>query len=224
MARHEGTHADHSTQPPIWRTNVALSAALVVATIILTFLGFRWLTSEHTAAPGTVFTADSAEPAPFSTPAPPAESPVTPTSDELIVHVAGEVHDPGIVTLPAGSRVIDAIQGAGGATDNAQLDALNLAAHIHDGDYVLVPDRSAQPPAAGQPPGAAAAPGSPATINLNTADSAALETLPGVGPATAAKILQHREQHGPYTALTDLEAVSGIGPSTLARLDGLVTW
>lgn len=222
MARHQGTHADDAAQPPIWRTNIALSAALVVAVIILTILGFRWLTSEHQAAPGTVFTADSAEPAPFAVTAPPTQDPVVPDTEELIVHVAGEVHHPGIVTLPAESRVIDAIEGAGGPTDSAQLDALNLAAHLNDGDYVLVPDRNAQPLTA--PPGAAAAPGTSTTINLNTADSTALETLPGIGPATAQKILDHRERHGPYTDLADLEAVSGIGPATLARLDGLVSW
>lgn len=204
-----------------------MSAVLLLIVTVLTILGFRWLTTEHTTTPDSTFTVESTEPEPFETSSEPGPTPQEQTiEDNLIVHVAGAVQQPGIVSLDQASRVIDAIESAGGPTDDAQLDALNLAALVADGEYILVPDRQAT---AGNPPPPAGAGGpsiggSDTTVNLNTADATALETLPGVGPATAEKILAHRDQHGAFTQLSDLEAVSGIGPATLERLEGLVTW
>jgi competence protein ComEA len=151
----------------------------------------------------------------------------------VIVHVAGEVHEPGLVELPAGSRVADALRAAGGPTSRAELDLLNLAAPAVDASQILVPGPDT-PEAAGAAPEAAASaqpgiagaggPGSAGTVNVNTADAAALEQLPGIGPALAGRIVEHREQVGPYGSLADLDAVSGIGPAMMERLDGLVSW
>ncbi|GAA4109784.1 helix-hairpin-helix domain-containing protein [Enteractinococcus coprophilus] len=226
MGKHLVEPVEDTKQPPIWRTKIALSAVLMVIVTILTILGFRWLTTDQSATPDSTFTVNNIEPEPFDNSVDSASLPDETSGELLVVHVAGEVQQPGIVELEPSARVVDAIESAGGPTDDAQLDALNLAAIVNDGEYILVPDRQTadtaqpNPPAAG---GSGAVDGS-TTVNINTADSAALETLPGVGPATAEKIIAHREQHGSFAQLADLEAVSGIGPATLERLDGLVTW
>ena len=225
MAKHLAELVEQSQQPPIWRTKIALSAVLMVIVVILTVLGFRWLTTDQSATPDSTFTVNN-EPEPFDPPSEGTSGPEESEREVLVVHVAGEVQQPGIVELEPAARVIDAIESAGGPTDNAQLDALNLAAIVNDGEYILVPDRQATAEAQPNPPtsGGLGPAANTATVNLNTADSTELETLPGVGPATADKIISHREQHGAFTQLADLEAVSGIGPTTLERLEGLVTW
>lgn len=153
----------------------------------------------------------------------------------LFVHVAGEVRHPGVYELPAGSRVIDAVDKAGGMLGNAAGDALNLARQLSDGEQIYVPTTdevadgtfSAGGASAGQSAGGGAA-GSgtgaagTALINLNTADAAALDTLPGVGPATADKIVADREANGPFASVEDLSRVSGIGPKKLEQLKDLV--
>lgn len=151
---------------------------------------------------------------------------------ELVVHVSGAVAGPGVVRLPAGARVDDALRAAGGASKDADLAAVNLARPVADGEQIHVPVPGEEPPAAVacSPPGAPADPDtsgagsgtgsqpSEGLINLNTADAAALEELPGVGPAIAARIVEHREKNGPFTSVDDLLEVSGIGP---AKLEGL---
>lgn len=145
---------------------------------------------------------------------------------EVVVHVAGKVRRPGIVVLPVGSRVVDAVRRAGGFAPGAgpRSSGLNLARLLVDGEQVVVgAPAAAGAPAAGPAPGAAA-PGAPAgLVPLNTADQALLETLPGVGPVTAAAILQWRTEHGPFTAVDQLLEVSGIGEATLAEISPHVT-
>ena len=136
-----------------------------------------------------------------------------------LVHVAGAVRRPGVYRVPAGGRVQDAIRCAGGATRKANLDAINLAAPVQDGVQIVVPGAAAPGAAAPGVPGGAA--GGP--INLNTATEAELETLDGVGPAIAGKIIDYRKQHGGFRSVEDLTQVSGIGPKRLAALKGKVT-
>lgn len=226
MVKHLAEPDDHATRPPIWRTKTALSAVLMLVVSILTVFGFRWLTVEHAAPPQAPLPIDRGNEEPSDPSQTVDTTPGADTEEQAIVHVAGEVQHPGIVELEAGDRVIDAIEGAGGPTEQAQLDALNLAAIINDGEYILVPDRKAvdDPASQAHPSGTGPASSQEGTVNINTADAAELETLPGIGPATAAQIIAHREQHGPFTALMDIEAVSGIGPATRERLDGLVSW
>lgn len=137
----------------------------------------------------------------------------------LLVHVVGAVHRPGLYRLRDGARIADAVARAGGATRRADLALINLAAPLADGAQVLVPRR--QPP---PPEGGAAAPGAPAAgpVRLNTATLEELDELPGVGPATAQRILDYREKHGAFTTVDELDAVSGIGPARLEQLRELV--
>jgi competence protein ComEA len=140
-----------------------------------------------------------------------------------LVHVAGAVRTPGVYRLRDGERVQDAVRRAGGPRAGADLNAINLAAKVADGQQVVVPRRGA----AGAAPvsGAGAAePGSPpqAPVSLNTATAEQLDTLDGVGPATASKILEYRRQHGGFRSIDDLGEIPGIGPKRLAALRGKV--
>lgn len=146
------------------------------------------------------------------------------TGPELVVDVQGTVRRPGIVVLPSGSRVVDALEAAGGYTGRrARLAAINLARPLADGEQILV-GMAAPPAAVPSALASASAPGSPGQlVDLNSADQAALETLPGVGPVTATAILQWRDEHGPFTAVEQLLEVSGIGEKTLAEIAPFVT-
>src|SRR5262245_14664930 len=130
----------------------------------------------------------------------------------LVVHVAGEVRDPGVYRLPQGSRVTDAIQRAGGATSQALPDGLNLAAELGDGQQVVLPSRS---PTAGGPVGSAASDG---PISLGTATVEQLDTIEGIGPVTAEDILEFRDEHGGVGSIEELDEISGIGPATMEAL------
>ncbi|WP_235915700.1 ComEA family DNA-binding protein, partial [Puerhibacterium puerhi] len=149
----------------------------------------------------------------------------------VVVHVVGQVVAPGLVTLPDGSRVADAVDAAGGPTDEADLSALNLARTVVDGEQLRVPAPGEEVEAAPAPGGAATgsgggggggAGGAGAVVDLNTADEAALDTLPGIGPALAGRILAWREENGRFTSVDELDEVSGIGPALLERLRDLV--
>jgi competence protein ComEA len=148
-------------------------------------------------------------------------------SRAAIVHVAGAVRHPGVYRLAAGARVQDAVRRAGGATRKGDVNAINLAAIVQDGVQVVVPRRVAPGAAAvaGATGGAAGLDGTAtptAPVNLNTATADQLDTLDGVGPATAQKILDYRQQHGGFRTVDDLAQVPGIGPKKLAALRGKV--
>jgi competence protein ComEA len=158
------------------------------------------------------------------------------TTAVVVVDVVGAVHNPGVVTLPGGSRVVDAITAVGGAAAGADLTRLNLAAVLGDGARVAVP-LFGQPPPAVDP--SAVSGGSTAgtansgsqtgegeeigPVNVNVASAEQLETLPGVGPATAAAIVKDRESNGPFSSIDDLDRVPGIGPAKLEQLRDHVT-
>lgn len=149
----------------------------------------------------------------------------TPSPSSILVHVAGEVRRPGVYEFGEGDRVIDAIDAAGGVRGDAALDALNLAAPLTDGSQVLVPDRSAAAPApigeGSTTSGAAGA--TTAKINVNTADAAELEELPGIGEVLSQAIVDYRAENGPFSSVDELEDVSGIGPSILEDVRDLVS-
>jgi competence protein ComEA len=149
----------------------------------------------------------------------------TPSPSSILVHVAGEVRRPGVYEFGEGDRVIDAIDAAGGVRGDAALDELNLAAPLTDGSQVLVPDRSAAAPApigeGSTTSGAAGA--TTAKINVNTADAAELEELPGIGEVLSQAIVDYRAENGPFSSVDELEDVSGIGPSILEDVRDLVS-
>lgn len=142
----------------------------------------------------------------------------------VVVDVTGRVRRPGIVELPAGSRVVDAVEAAGGARRGVDLSSVNLARVLVDGEQVVVgvPAPGGVAAAAASTPGAPG-PGAAALVSLNSATQAELEELPGIGPVTATAILQWRSDHGPFTAVDELLEVSGIGDATLAEIAPFVT-
>ncbi|GAB4290688.1 MAG: hypothetical protein Kow0067_17040 [Coriobacteriia bacterium] len=147
----------------------------------------------------------------------------------IVLHVAGAVRHPGVYELPEGARVHDAIEAAGGALASAAPEALNLARIVTDGERLYVPTSDEVdavvaeelPPSGGA--GASTAPGGSALVDINRADAATLERLPGIGPATAAKIVEDREKNGPFKTVDDLARVSGIGAKKIEALRDFAT-
>ncbi|MEU0551895.1 ComEA family DNA-binding protein [Micromonospora sp. NPDC005979] len=144
-------------------------------------------------------------------------------SGELVVTVAGKVRRPGLVRVPAGARLADALSEAGGPLPGVDVALLNPARKLADGELIVVgvTPPPAPGPAAGPAPAGAPAPG--AALNLNTATLAQLDALPGVGPVLAQRILAYRDQHGGFTAVGDLRQVEGIGDARYEQLKDLVT-
>jgi competence protein ComEA len=137
----------------------------------------------------------------------------------IYVDIVGAVRRPGLYRLRDGSRVADAVRRAGGATPKAQLELLNLAARISDGEQVVVPRRGTSGVVAGASAGAASPSG---PVHLNSATLDQLDALPGIGPVTAQKIIDYRRGHGAFGSVDELDAVPGIGPARLAQLRELV--
>jgi competence protein ComEA len=147
----------------------------------------------------------------------------------LLVHVVGQVRRPGVVRLAPGARVLDAVKAAGGATPSADLDRLNLARLVADGEQIVVP-KPGESILTGGAPGAggtgvgSGGQGSPGLgsagglIDLNTADATALDSLPGVGPVLAQRILDWRAQHGRFSSVDELGEVTGIGDKILSQI------
>ena len=142
----------------------------------------------------------------------------TPTAapDEIVVHIIGEVGDPGVYRVPSGTRLFEAVELAGGSLEGADTDGVNLAQAVLDGRRYEIPSRGAAAP--GASPARAAGP-----ISVNTATADELEALPGIGPVTANAIVSHRRETGPFGRVEDLLNVPGVGSATLERLRPLVT-
>jgi competence protein ComEA len=192
------------------RSAPRMSAAVAVAVVIVGALG---LVLFRRSPPAPAIQLPQAESAPASTET---------TTGDVLVHVAGAVLRPGVVRLGGPGRVVDAIAAAGGAAPDADLDQVNLAAKVADGDRVYVPRRGESPPPV---PGAGATSSGPTQsgpVDLNSASAEQLDALPGVGPATAKAIVEYRTRHGKFRAVDDLLSVPGIGPAKLATLKPLV--
>lgn len=145
-----------------------------------------------------------------------------PSGAAIFVHILGAVAVPGLYELHEGDRAVDAVAAAGGFAEGADQSQLNLARFVTDGEQIVVPVVGAAPPPA---PGAVTGGGAAVAgkVNINTADAAALETLPRVGPAMAARIIEWRETNGRFTAVEDLMSVTGVGEKTFDSLKDLVT-
>ena len=185
-----------------------IAVALVALVVVVVAL-------RHAATGGSAPAALRVEPI---APAAPRAAPATPA--ELVVDVAGAVRRPGLVHLPKGARVADAVAQAGGLTRKAERTGVNLAALVSDGEQVLVPEQGGGAAAAGGSAGAAG--GTAGPVSLNSASAEQLDTLPGIGPVTAQKIVSYRQQHGAFTSVDGLDAIPGIGPARISELQGLV--
>jgi competence protein ComEA len=200
--------------------------AVVVVAVVAGVVWYRMGASGNAAPPRRPASTESrthapATGAPTSLPASRAAGSTTRTATGAMVtvHVAGAVKTPGVIALPVGARVIDAVEGAGGGLPDADLDRLNLAAKLVDGQRVLVTKiGQAAPIGAGDPTVSAGEPGSGALIDLNNATSAQLETLPGIGPALAGAIIAERDRRGGFRSVNELREVRGIGEKRFADL------
>lgn len=149
---------------------------------------------------------------------------VSETISKVFVHVSGEVANPGLYEIECGSRVADAVNAAGGFTDEADESCCNLARVVDDGEHLIIPSKNASETPGNESASTSAEQSSPdaGLVNLNTASAGQLETLPGIGESTARKIIADREANGPYSTVEDLMRVSGIGQKKLEALENLV--
>jgi competence protein ComEA len=210
-----------------WRNDARFG--VVVLVVVAVVAGVIWYRlgvgggDDASAAPR----ARASEPS-AATSAPPTSSTVPKgASAQIAVHVAGAVTTPGVVELDEGARVIDALEAVGGAHADADLDRLNLAAKVTDGERVFVPKVGQADPgvvaggtAGGSAGGASATPGG--KLNLNTATQAQLEELPGIGPTYAQAIIAERERRGGFTSVNELRSVRGIGDKRFSEIAPLV--
>jgi competence protein ComEA len=180
--------------PELSRSQLLVYGAVAVAVLLV---GARWIRSAEPGseqAPAASFGADGFEPSGDAT-------------RDVVVHVAGAVGRPGVYRLPVGARVADAVKRAGGIAPGGAQDAINLAARLADGQQVVVPG-----------PGAVTAGGEDGPVSLGSAEADDLDEIEGIGPVTAEKIIEFRDQRGGLSSIDDLDEISGIGPSTMEAL------
>ncbi|MFX0595178.1 helix-hairpin-helix domain-containing protein [Melissospora conviva] len=186
--------------------------AVVAAAVVVIAAGWAWWARPRAEPldPPAIAATEGASAAPGSTGAG--------QEAEVVVAVTGKVRRPGLVRLPAGSRVADAVQAAGGSLPGADLTMLNLARKVTDGELIAV-GIAAVAEGGGTDPAAATG----GKVNINSADLTQLQSLPGIGPVLAQAILDHRTKHGPFGSVADLRQVSGIGDTRYEQLKDLVT-
>jgi competence protein ComEA len=189
--------------PELSRAQVAVYGAIAVALLLV---GARAIRGEG--GTESSFAAGSS-----SAGSSPGGFTISGQAGDVVVDVTGAVARPGVYRMPAGSRVNDAVQRAGGATGRAELEAVNLAARLADGQQVVVPERGPGATAAVSGAGAEEGP-----ISLGTATAEQLDTIDGIGPVTAEDIIKFRDQHGGLASVDQLDQVSGIGPATMESL------
>jgi competence protein ComEA len=185
--------------PAVSNQQLAVYAAAAIA---IALIGARYLN-------------ETADPHPRTNGGRAARLPIERSESRVFVHVTGAVREPGVYRLPSWARLDLAVKRAGGAIRGANLEGVNLAARLSDGQQVVVPERVESGSPTG-PAGADAQSGAP--VSLNTATAEQLDQLEGVGPATAKKILEWRQEHGGFGSVDDLKQISGIGPKRFAAL------
>jgi competence protein ComEA len=195
---------DNIPSLPVTRRRALAGAVLLAALIVVAAQYLRDAGAPKTPPPAAIV----------------AEKPATAASPKLVVHVVGAVRRPGLYRLREGSRIADAVARAGGATRKADLSLINLAAPLSDGVQVVLPRRVpvAASAAPGDTAGAGAAGAAQGPVRLNTATLEQLDALPGVGPVTAQKILDYRQENGGFASVDELDAVPGIGPARMEQL------
>lgn len=228
--------ADSDSLRDRFRWGTPARVAVLVAILVLLFLcwlAWHAFTNQTTVVPlGAVSSGPGVPdgaPSPSGSPSNRTESGSDTAGEPMVVHVAGAVANSGIVKLAAGSRVFEAIAAAGGAGPDADLNQLNLAETVQDGQKIQVPrigeTLSGSAGSGGAGAGGLTTPGNSGagpTVNLNTATAEELGTLPRVGPVLAQRIVDWRKEHGPFKAVEELDAVDGVGPKMLEALLPLV--
>jgi len=196
--------------------SLSRSQLLVYGAVAVTLLlvGARWIRSAE--EPGSTAGGVSLSPASDSFGPPGGSFGVDAQGEDVVVYVAGAVSEPDVYRLPAGSRVNDAVQRAGGPTARAEVEGLNLAARLTDGQQIVMPSRAAGP--AGVVAGSGDAGTMDAPIGLATATVEELDTIEGIGPVTAQKIIDFRAEHGGSSSVDQLDQIDGIGPATMDAL------
>ncbi|MGN6586008.1 MAG: helix-hairpin-helix domain-containing protein [Solirubrobacterales bacterium] len=184
--------------PELSRSQVVVYAAVAVALLLV---GARAIRGEGGTDTSFAASSASSHKTTFS---------ISGQAGDLVVDVTGAVRRPGVYRMPAGSRVNDAVKRAGGATSRAELEVVNLAARLADGQQVVVPERVAG--------GAAVVTGEEGPISLGTASVEQLEEIDGIGPVTAGDIVEFRDEHGGLSSVDQLDQVPGIGPATMEAL------
>jgi competence protein ComEA len=224
--------AEWAARAQAWRGDRRIAATLFACVAVAAGVAWYRAGSSAAAPPASAPPASVATSVASTTPADRATTTTGAASAMVIVDVVGAVRRNGIVRLRAGARVVDALSAAGGATADADLVRLNLAAPVADGARIAVPRLGAPAPdvdpaaVTGAAPSGGAGGGAPSPsspVNLNTATADQLDALPGIGPATAAAIIADRAANGPFRSVDDLGRVRGIGDAKLDQLRALVT-
>jgi competence protein ComEA len=203
------------------RGAIAVGAAAVLAAVLT---GIWVLSARPHGIPAAAPLAVQSTPATLDSTS--RAAPTASSAGEVVVDVAGKVHRPGLVRLSAGSRAFDAVRAAGGPLPGVSLDSINLAARVSDGEQLTVgaaPTAMSGPSGSSGPDAAAGSAAPRGPVDLNAADAEQLQTLPGIGPVLAQHILDWRSAHGRFSAVDQLQQVSGIGPAKYASLKPLVS-
>ncbi|MEJ6556172.1 helix-hairpin-helix domain-containing protein [Microbacterium esteraromaticum] len=216
MSADEPAEPDARARP---RLRLGIGAAVTLGLVVLS-AAVGWGILRGQASPAESIALDDGS----STSVEGADPPAVAPAEGLYVHVLGEVAAPGLYIVEPEARLVDALAAAGGTLESADLQAVNLARPLSDGEQIVVPKIGAEP-APGSPgaPGGGGGAGAEGTVNLNTADQAALETLPRIGPALAQRIIDWRDENGRFRSVDDLLAVPGIGEKLLAGVREKVT-
>ncbi len=193
----------------------------LTAGLLLLALGggyFLWRPASPPAPPAAAIVVYTPTPHPTDVPLP------TATPPPIVVYVSGAVVRPGVYALPAGARLADAVAAAGGAAPQADLEQINLARRLQDEEHVHIPRRGETPRPEPTPlPAMTPSSAQPGKVNINTAGLAELDSLPGIGPGYAQRIIEYRQTHGPFSSIEEIQNVPGIGPATFARIRDLIT-
>lgn len=186
------------------KTKIIIGIAIVIAIVVIGLYFYKESKNDYTYDETLAVTQEN-------------EEVTEEENEEITIHIIGEVKYPGIVILKSGQRIVDAIEAAGGETEEADLNKLNLAQILNDGDKIYVPNKTDEIEDYKDTTGESS------TVNLNTATLEELTSLPGIGESTAQKIIDYRKQNGKFKTVEDLKNVSGIGESKFDNIKDKIT-